>query len=351
MLHFDNGRHQLLELAQEQSLSQEQYQKLSQWILPRTSVKTQQLWLQRVLIMLGGMCLGLALIFWVAANWDNFSLTHKFILAESVLGVSLLLGCLQTRARQGLLLLSVLALGGLLALYAQEYSTNSGPWRLFAIWALMALPIALATKHQAVWLFWWLIVLIAASLWWGQKFDYWNESNTYWVYLVSIVLWGLAVMFYPRGFLQSWLGGAPQHMFRWAISSTFVFSISIAWVGFFWESSTWVLFSLFYLAMLAGTVYTLYRLHYIDKVILAVASLGLNAILVGSWVRCFMEFKLNDLEGWIFVTFTAGALSLFLLILCVKQIKKISSSEPFVQELNKNTVPEVVDNDTIGGVL
>ncbi|MGL4667368.1 MAG: DUF2157 domain-containing protein [Saezia sp.] len=355
MSFLEHNRHKQLHLAQEQSLDSARYQKLSEILLSFIPIKTQQQWLQRVLVMLGGMCLGLALVFWVAANWDNFSLTHKFILAEGVLAVSLMLGWLQTRARSGFLLFAVLAVGGLLALYAQEYSTNTGPWRLFAIWALMALPIALAGKHQAIWIFWWLIVMIAVTLWSNQMLDRgWRstDSGLMWVCISSGILYLISLLFYPYGLLKSWLGNHSQHAFRWAICSTLAFALCVAWMHFFWDSwnyeegKDWFLFSLLYVFLLLGTGYFFGLYKYRDIVISAICALGLNIILVGSWIRMFAnsDFKFT---GWIFVTLSAGGLSLFLLIMSMKMLRKFFSANP--QQNLKSSMSKSTSHASEGG--
>ena len=337
MSYLEDNHHKLLQLAQEQSLSADQFKKIARLVHHDADVNTQHLWLQRVLIMLAGMCLGLALIFWVAANWDNFSLTYKFILTEAALAGSLFLACSQTRLRVGLLLLSTLIIGGLLALYAQEYSSNSGAWRLFAIWAFMALPLALAARHQAIWMFWWLLILIAASLWWGQIYDYWDrsQSNAFKMYALILLLSLVSVLFYPQGFFKAWLGGAPEHMFRWAVCTTFIFSISMAWGSFFWTRSAdfWWVFSLFYMAMLLGSVYGLYRMNFPDKVIFAMAALCLNVIAVGSWVRLFLHaYDRIGIDGWILITFIGGGISVLLLVCSIQKIKNLPARLNYSQK-------------------
>ena len=53
-----------------------------------------------------------------------------------------------------LLVLAGLFLGALLALLGQIYQTGADTWELFAWWALLLLPWALAGASQALWLLW-----------------------------------------------------------------------------------------------------------------------------------------------------------------------------------------------------
>ena len=67
-----------------------------------------------------------------------------------------------------LLALAGILLGALLALLGQTYQTGADTWELFAWWALLLLPWALAAASQAVWLLWALVTNVALVLWLGE---------------------------------------------------------------------------------------------------------------------------------------------------------------------------------------
>ena len=131
------------------------------------------------------LLLGSAAICWVAANWPALDKTTRFAGAQALLAVCALAAAwvglrLRTtpdtrrRTAGAVLALAGLVLGALLALLGQTYQTGADTWELFAIWALLLLPWALAAGSQAVWLLWVLVLNMAALLWLGEHlFSWW----------------------------------------------------------------------------------------------------------------------------------------------------------------------------------
>ena len=60
-------------------------------------------------------------------------------------------------------LAALLATGALFAYFGQTYQTGADPWQLFALWALLTLPLALAARSDALWLPWCLVAMAAPS--------------------------------------------------------------------------------------------------------------------------------------------------------------------------------------------
>lgn len=308
---------ELLRIAQQQSLDPQRFQQLQALASPQPALNTSDHWLRKGLLILAALCLGLALIFWVAANWQDFSNFQRFAIAQTTLGISLLAGCFSTRLRPAALLLALLALGGLLALYAQVYSTSADSWRLFAIWAAMALPIALAARHQAVWIPWTFIVLIANSLWLSQSGRWSTPPSVTWVSWGVILV--LATAMYPRGILKAWLGGASHLAFRW-IACLGVIFIGYTALAHLFDHTQWMaLFGLLVLAAIAGALYTA---RYLDISIYALCMLCIDVLLVASAIRLFIEMDL-EVIGWIFITLLLGIISVALLTYGVILLKKI----------------------------
>ncbi|MCA0177418.1 MAG: GDYXXLXY domain-containing protein [Proteobacteria bacterium] len=116
-------------------------------------------------IALGGAALGgLGLIMWVASQWAGWGLPLRFGLAQAVLALGLL-GAAVTTGRQAFALLGWLAIGALFALIGQTYQTGADPWQLFALWTLLALPVALAARSDALWSGWALVAAVAVARW------------------------------------------------------------------------------------------------------------------------------------------------------------------------------------------
>ncbi|CAB3824587.1 hypothetical protein LMG26858_00370 [Achromobacter anxifer] len=140
--------------------------------------------LARSTLWLGVLLLGSAAVCWVAANWQDMTKVQRFAGVQGLLAVCALAAAwagLRLRASPGvrrtipgaLLALAGILLGALLALLGQTYQTGADTWELFAWWALLLLPWALAAGSQAVWLLWALVLNVAVALWLGERVFSW----------------------------------------------------------------------------------------------------------------------------------------------------------------------------------
>ncbi len=118
---------------------------------------------------------GVGLLFFVAANWQDYGVFGRFALLACV-G----LACWRTPPApvgQAALLLATLLTGGLLALFGQSYQTGADLHELFFGWALLALPFALAGLSGALWALWWGVLNVALALlcgWLGPEHFVWR---------------------------------------------------------------------------------------------------------------------------------------------------------------------------------
>lgn len=122
-------------------------------------------WLPRGVAVLAAALLGLGLVFWVAANWEELGRTGRFALIQAVFVLSCLGAVVFAAARAPLLLIAMLAIGGLFAYFGQTYQTGADPWQLFAVWAALALPLCLVARSDVLWTPWILIVATGITLW------------------------------------------------------------------------------------------------------------------------------------------------------------------------------------------
>jgi uncharacterized membrane protein len=120
----------------------------------------------RILAALAALMFGLGVIFWVAANWGEMQRTGKFAVLQ---GLVLLAGAIAIfkpgLIRAPMALLAMLGMGGLFAFFGQTYQTGADAWQLFALWAALALPLALAARSDLVWLPWVIVAMTAVTLW------------------------------------------------------------------------------------------------------------------------------------------------------------------------------------------
>jgi uncharacterized membrane protein len=143
-----------------------------------------------VLGVVAGLFLGSGVIFWVAANWQDWERGLKFAGLMSLLAVVALGAAALPRLRAALLLLATLVLGGQLAFVGQTYQTGADPWQLFAAWAGLSLVGVAVSRSDAMWTFWVLLVGGGIALWSGNHlltgalFQRWHSLG-----LVTPCLW------------------------------------------------------------------------------------------------------------------------------------------------------------------
>lgn len=155
----------LLEISEAHRLNKEQHRQLRKL----SGLDDAPLNLTRVsrigLAIMAASLIGLGIIFWISANWDSLGRAGRFILLEGVVMIMCIGAYARPAARVPLGLLALLAIGAVFAHFGQTYQTGADPWQLFALWALLGLPLCLAVRHDALWTPWVLIAMTALSLW------------------------------------------------------------------------------------------------------------------------------------------------------------------------------------------
>ena len=121
--------------------------------------------LPRGVAVLGAALGGMGVILWIAANWDTLGRFGRFALLQGFVSVMCLGALSRPAARAPLGLLALLGIGGLFAYFGQTYQTGADPWRLFALWAALALPLCLGVRSDLLWAPWALVAVTAISLW------------------------------------------------------------------------------------------------------------------------------------------------------------------------------------------
>ncbi|KQP21214.1 GDYXXLXY domain-containing protein [Pseudorhodoferax sp. Leaf265] len=123
----------------------------------------QRLW--QAVALLAAALIGFGLILWLAANWNDFGRMGRFAVLQGALAIAALAAAARPALRAPGALAVLLATGALFAYYGQTYQTGADPWQLFALWALLTLPLALAARSDVLWLPWCLVAMTAVSLW------------------------------------------------------------------------------------------------------------------------------------------------------------------------------------------
>ena len=273
--------------------------------------------LQQGAALVAGLLLGAALIFWIAANWQEQGRIFKLVLIEAALALSVLLAWLLPRARVAALLCASLALGGLLAYVGQTYQTGADAWQLFAAWAALSLIWTALARSDLLWTLWVMVVATGLTTWSGYRFgwDMLFQSYQSTIKLVSMLLWlllalaPLGVSLLPWLHLQNAQTGDAK-LGRWSHRVATGLALAVwatygAFGWFEWRDGGWMM------VLAAGLLVALvFRLAWSgrvqDFVVLCLAALAVNVLVLSGAARLAMNTR--DLTGALFL-FSLAALA------------------------------------------
>jgi len=124
--------------------------------------------------------LGAGVLFFVAANWQDYGVLGRFVLLQSALAITVGVALWRSPPQalgQASLLLATLLTGAVLALFGQSYQTGADVHELFFTWAALTLPFALAGSSGALWALWWCVLNVGLALlcgWLGSDHVLWR---------------------------------------------------------------------------------------------------------------------------------------------------------------------------------
>lgn len=271
-------------------------------------------WLPRGVAVLGAALLGMGLIFWVAANWEDLGRMGRFALLQGVLAAACLGAFAVPKARIPLLLLALLAIGGLFAYFGQTYQTGADPWQLFALWAALALPLCLAARSDVLWTPWMLIFSTAAALWMQAHAHHsWRIDSADLSIFVSGWLAVLLACALVSPVLARWTGAGSWALRLGLVLATILITGTAVSALFGSEvgSPYWA-----GLALLAVAGVLLLTRKFFDVFGLSAVALGLNTLLVGGMTHLLF----NGHGGEVGSLVVLGLLAAVLLALTVQGI-------------------------------
>ncbi len=271
------------------------------------------------LAVLAAALLGFGLVMWVAANWSELGRSGRFGLLMGWVALTGVGAALRPRARAPLALLSFLGMGALFAYFGQTYQTGADAWQLFALWALLSLPLCLGARSDVLWAPWALVMMTAISLctyaflghrWRAQPDDLATHG----------VAW-IAVAWVVAGLSPAWqhVTGAGVWSVRTAATLGVVMTTAMALGGLFNDpvAPHYVLG----LLLLAAAAVLLYQPRAFDVFVLSAVALGLNTLLTAGLARLLFEGATSDPIGPLMLIGLAAA---GLLALSVQLILKLT---------------------------
>lgn len=154
-------------------------------------------WLWPAVASIGAALCGLGIILWLAANWDTLGRFGRFALLMALVLAFCVGAALRPRFARPLGLLALLTTGGLFAYFGQTYQTGADPWQLFAVWALLTLPLCLGVRSDVLWAPWALVAMTGISLWvqahTGHRWRLEPQDRAVyaaaWVAMAAVVAW------------------------------------------------------------------------------------------------------------------------------------------------------------------
>ena len=142
------------------------------WTGARPDAAAWRAFTLRFLNAAGVASLGAGIIFFVAANWQDYGILGRFAILQAAFVAAIAAAWWRPppgAVGQGALVLATLITGALLALFGQSYQTGADLYELFVAWAVLALPFALAGSSGAVWATWWAVVNVGLALYCGLQ--------------------------------------------------------------------------------------------------------------------------------------------------------------------------------------
>jgi uncharacterized membrane protein len=256
-------------------------------------------WLGLVTLWLGVLALAAGIVFFFAFNWEALGRLVKLGLVEGAI-LAALLACWrldpESAAGKAVLVLLALLVGALLALAGQIYQTGADSWELFAWWAALILPWALAGRFAPLWLLW-IALLNLAAYFYLSPGD--NGEALLWTLLA---LNGGALAAWEAGHRAgiSWLGDAWPPRLVAAASGTAATALAL-----------WSIFDggpgfVGWLAWM-GLAYAWYRHVRLDLFVLAGGVLSLIVTVAGGMARAFADG--DGGIGWLLIGLAIIALS------------------------------------------
>ena len=235
-------------------------------------------WLPRGVAGLAAALSGFGVILWVAANWETLGRFGRFGLLQALFVVMCIGALVKPSARVPLGLVALLTIGGLFAYFGQTYQTGADPWQLFAVWALLSLPLCLSVRSDVLWTPWALIVTSGISLWvYAYTSHQWRvEPQDLRIYMMAWTS-ALALTLALSPVCARWSGSGPWAM-RTAVTLATIMITTPA-LGALFDRELGLLYGLG-LCVLAGAALALASRKLFEIFGLSAVGLGLNVLLI-----------------------------------------------------------------------
>lgn len=183
-------RRELVSLIEQGTLPPEQVARAVDVAELSPSSRAWAVLIDRLLLWLGGLALAFAVLFFIAYNWAEMGRWPRFALVQVALVLAAGVAVWGTTRRlifRVAIMAACLLVGVLLALLGQVYQTGADPWQLFFAWAVLTLPWVWVARFEVLWVLW--LGLLNVSLW--LYFDTWGGALDIWFISSDAIFWWL----------------------------------------------------------------------------------------------------------------------------------------------------------------
>lgn len=301
---MESKRTLILQWIEQGTLNKEQ----SRELLSATGVLPDglrwRIFLENLLMWLGGLALVFAVMFFIAYNWDAMGRFAKFALVEVSIVFCVVaywkLDVDKVAAKVSITAATIL-LGVLLALYGQTYQTGADPWQLFANWALLMLPWALVAQFAVIWLIWAVLLNLSIVLYFqatgglfGLVFS--ATDHVFWVLFIFnsfvLIIWELAAR------QLSWLR---ERWTVWVIAIASGSSITFLMLYAIFDQYPSEILAVFLYFAWVATLYFVYRRFMPDLFMLAGLCLSSIVVLTSFFANQLLD-RHDSIAGFFFLT-------------------------------------------------
>ena len=281
------NRGALIALIDSGALAQEHVDEALTIANVRPGIPAWRQFIDRVMMVLGGLALAFSVMFFVAYNWDDIGKFAQFGLVEAFIAVAIMgfwkLGG-DTLGGKISLLVGTLMVGVLLALHGQTYQTGADPWQLFANWALLIVPWVIVGRFAAVWMIWIGLINLSVVLYFQAFLFFSSDFAVGWtIFLVNTAALVVGEYFARR---RSWL--SERGAFRLLALGSGGPLTWMAAMAIFEPLSLQTLSVVFWAGVLAS-LYFIYRTKIRDLFMLAGGCLSVIVVTISYLLWLFMD--------------------------------------------------------------
>jgi uncharacterized membrane protein len=247
--------------------------------------------LERSLVIGGGVLLAAALVYFVAYNWQAMGRLAKIALLQVAVVLPAALAwrwaadALRSRAA---LLAALLAVGPLLAYVGQTYQTGADNFELFLAWALLVLPFVLAARWRPAWCVWVLLVNLALGLYFAEAWRPWLDQRLDVLPLVVHVLLNACLLAIAEACATRLAGGA--RLLERLLATLLLAAAALLYLHFLFDEhrrSIWVLLA----PAVACAIFVWYRRRRLDVPILAIWSFAMIVCAVSTLAKLLISAR------------------------------------------------------------